>query len=361
MKLVSITVASDTCEAKIGDALRSAVGWVDQCLIIHLVEPGVTDRTLEIAAEVCGDKLVVVDTPRLTGNLIHIWRNLGLDEAQRLGADWSVQLDTDERILPNGVDLRASLATIDPEIGVVSVVHVKGEGDKWRFIRHPTLSRWSQPWHEELTPTPKHCALSPVRYDELPKTEEQKTDILIGQIAAMEEQIAAEPDNPRWWIYQGSAYEALFQFDPAIKAYKEAITRQNSIDSAAWCWFRIGCCQLQANRPEPAIDACITGLRLRPDVAELPWLIALTHLNTGRFAEAAAWGRIAAAHNWSRKRAREVTRLGFKTPLALYEGPFEICAVAYQHLGDGPKQAWAEAEAKRAKKARLNFFERGVS
>src|SRR5262245_19354036 len=98
MRIASTTFTSNRQDI-IGDALRSVVDWCDLCIVIDL---GITDSTLAIAHEICGDKLHIErgkwddDTAK--------WRNLMLFEAFRFGADWSVTLDTDERLQANGTD-----------------------------------------------------------------------------------------------------------------------------------------------------------------------------------------------------------------------------------------------------------------
>jgi hypothetical protein len=105
--IVTETMTGNSREI-VGDALRSAVDWVDWCLVI---ETGVTDDTLEIAREIAGDKLIVRDFP-WCGDFAAA-RNFALMAAAEIGADWALVLDTDERIIPARHDIRAVLAAVD--------------------------------------------------------------------------------------------------------------------------------------------------------------------------------------------------------------------------------------------------------
>ena len=87
--LVSVTMTGSS-EDRIGDALRSAISFVDRCVV---VDTGVKDRTLEIAREICGDRLVVESFPWI--NDFAAARNFSLAAAARTGAEWAMNLDTD--------------------------------------------------------------------------------------------------------------------------------------------------------------------------------------------------------------------------------------------------------------------------
>src|SRR5262245_50207237 len=103
MLIASVTI-TDNREAVIGDALKSIVDHVDHVVV---VDTGATDGTLDVARGVAKDKLTVVE---------HAWsdsfsdaRNASIEAAVALGVDWIFIVDTDERILLNGTDLRAAL------------------------------------------------------------------------------------------------------------------------------------------------------------------------------------------------------------------------------------------------------------
>src|SRR5262245_22458482 len=114
VKIVSTTLTGNNADI-IGDALRSVVAWVDQCLVI---DTGVSDESLQIARSVAGDKYVerrfrwVQDFSAA--------RNYALDTARAIGADWAITLDTDERIDLNGEDLRGVMQRARVDVLMIS-------------------------------------------------------------------------------------------------------------------------------------------------------------------------------------------------------------------------------------------------
>ena len=356
MKLISITVTSDTKEATIADALKSVRDWVDLMLIVH-IEDG-NDTTMQVAHDICKSKLRVVGVP--LDMPFFDMRNAGLIEAERLSADWSAQLDTDERILRNDIDVRSTLAKVPAAIEAVTVHEDTGNYDKVRFIRHPTMCRFSQSFHEELVPDPKKCTLSRIRFHELPKSPERIAEIIQGQIHWCGVQCELEPDNPRWRYYLASALEKVKRLPEGIAVYQEAISRFKEPEPKAWCHFRIACCHAAMQENGQAINAALQAMLYGPDYAEAPWLIAQINLLAGMNKEAIAWAKIAAAHNWSRKEPGEIHRIGFKEPRALYEGPYQVMAQAYKQMGDFSNFKKATQDANWAARARMDFFQRGL-
>ena len=360
MKIISITLSSDTKEAIIGDALRSVIDWVDIALLVHIPGFG-DDDTHNVFTRIAGSKARMISVAHDAS--FAEMRNVGLrycDNAAFEGEEvWSCQLDTDERILVNSVNIRATLARLDKSIQAVTILDDTGSYDKVRFIRHPTLMRYSQSFHEELVPEPKSCSITGVRFHELPKSSEQIIERIHQQAIYADRQIDAEPNNPRWRYYLASALEKLEQHQEAIAAYIEAINLFEKNEPRAWCCFRVACCYATMGDAVRAINVAVKGMTYRPDYPELPWLIASISMSQRRPDAALEWARIAALNNWSRKRAVDITRTGFKEPLALYEGPYQIMMAAHSMLGQEADQQWAAREVKKAIKARKQFFEQG--
>ena len=369
MKIISITVASDTREAATPDAARSVVNWIDEALMVHIdnqvADP---DNTVEVFKRIVGAKFRMAHVA--AGIPFEVMRNAGLvycdEQAMREGELWSCQLDTDERIDINRVDIHRTLAKIPRHIQAVTIFNTTGTDDKYRFIRHPTPLRFSQEFHEELRDTqrngaqPISCSITGVRFHELPKSPEQIMLRVQQQVGSASAQIEREPDNPRWHYYLASALEKLGRIDDAIKTYHDAIPLFKENEPKAWCSFRIACCHASRGQHGQALRAAVDGMIYRPDYPELPWLIASIQLAIGNWGDAASWARLAAVNNWSRKNASEIDRIGFKEPVALYEGPYQITAEAYRRAGRSAQAQAALSDATRAAKARKNYFERGV-
>ena len=105
VKIASTTLTGNNASI-IGDALRSVVDWVDTCLVI---DTGVSDESLAVAEGVAGAKFVLRRFDWIRD--FSAARNFALDAAHAVGADWAITVDTDERIQPNGEDLRAGHRT----------------------------------------------------------------------------------------------------------------------------------------------------------------------------------------------------------------------------------------------------------
>lgn len=134
--LVSVTI-TDNREDEIVGALLSVADHVDRVLV---VDTGVTDQTLQRAQSIAGDRLSIVK---------HKWvdfstaRNAGIDAAARMGAEWVVIVDSDERLHLGSVDLRAALARAMTD--VLLVESEDGHYPKEKILRASSgLGTWAR-------------------------------------------------------------------------------------------------------------------------------------------------------------------------------------------------------------------------
>ena len=235
MRLASITLSSNR-EGIIGDALRSVIDWVDGCLILDL---GITDGTLDLARSIVGEKLLVVDYDWSLGGTAAAMRNYGLDAAARLGFDWAVTLDTDERIEPEDCLIRLGLATTQDDC--IEVLSKDGSYAKERFFRLPFADRFVGCAHERVIA--KHCKkslLTCMCFDELPKTREQLRTRALGCLPALEYERVNDPMDPRWAYYVGDALEYLDRDDEAHEAFLDAMRLDPQMGWwFGWAWRRL--------------------------------------------------------------------------------------------------------------------------
>ncbi len=138
--IASMTITGSNREI-VGDALRSVVDWVDWCV---LIDTGIQDDTIEIARQIAGDKLIVREFAWCDD--FSAARNFALAAAADTGASWAVFVDSDERLVLNGVDIHAVLAS-SPELTLL-VPHDSGEYTKDRFFRLPVVGGFRGPTHE---------------------------------------------------------------------------------------------------------------------------------------------------------------------------------------------------------------------
>jgi hypothetical protein len=327
LKLVSTTLAGNS-ETVIEDALRSVVSWVDLCLV---VDTGVTDRTLDVARAVAGEKCVVRAFEWVDD--FAIARNFALDTAAEIGGDWSITVDTDERIATMGEDIRATLA--EGSEGVLMMMDAPGIYAKERLFRLPARGRFSGPTHEAfLDGESGRRTLERARFVELPKTEEALQAKFARDAELLGTYSAAHPDDPRWLYYLGDAFQNQARHDEALEAFRRCATLRGWNEESAWACYRSAECLLALGRADDAVDACAAGLVRHAGIAELAWLAGFASWQADRPDQAAHWSRLAIAMGRFAGHAREVHRVGFRNPSALYEGPYDVLRFALRALGD---------------------------
>ena len=265
MKLVATTFTSNAASI-IRDAIKSVVSWVDVCLII---DTGVTDATLEIARRAAGDKYVA-RTFRWR-NDFSAARNFALDTARKLGGDWAVTVDTDERLDLMGQNIRAVLASATEEMLMMS--SKDGSYVKERFFRLPMPVRWSGPTHESFPLSKvKSRVLGKGFFRELPKSATALRRKFERDAAVLEAYTRKHPFNPRWHFYLGESYKYLGRDADAIAAYNACAALRGWDEESAWACYRAAECHVALGAFQEAIDRCAAGLA----AARRPWLERLT-------------------------------------------------------------------------------------
>ncbi|HKO50322.1 MAG TPA: glycosyltransferase [Polyangiaceae bacterium] len=347
MRIVSTTLTGNN-EAIIEDALRSVVDWVDACLV---VDTGATDQSLQRARVVAGDKLL---EKRLEWrNDFAAARNFCLDAATELGFDWAVTLDTDERLDLGGVQLRSELERATE--GVLYVGDVGHNYVKERFFRLPMSERWSGPTHEAFAAYKVGCrTLDGVTFSELAKSPEDYQRKFRRDAQALASHAAANPSDPRWHFYLGESYRNLREHEQAVAAYDRCAALRGWNEESAWACYRAAECLCALNRYEEALERLTTGLARHAGIAELAWLAGFVCYQLGRDAQAVYWAQLAIVHGCFRGDERTIARIGFRDPVGLWEGPYDVLRWAEKRRGNSQAAAeaetlWAEAKAARQK------------
>lgn len=346
MLIASTTLTGNNADI-IGDALKSVVDWVDVCLVI---DTGVSDSSLEIAKKVAGDKYVERRFP-WTRDFAQA-RNFALDTARVLHASWAVTLDTDERILPNGEDLRAAMATSSED--VLMLPYEDGSYAKERCFRLPARARFYGPTHE-VFPAYKvgMRTLQRARFRELAKSPEALRRKLERDLEILTAHTRAHPKDPRWHYYLGESLKNLGRAEEAVAAYDACAALRGWNEESAWACYRAAECLSVLGRHRDAIDRCATGLSRHAGIAELPWMAAYSAYQAGDNAQAAYWARLSITHGLFEGQGAAVPRIGFRNPIALYEGPYDVLRFALRNLGDvvgaeAAERAYLEALAARS-------------
>jgi len=325
MKIVTTTLSNGN-ESIIADALFSVQPFADINLII---DNGIRDRTLEIAKSICGPDLAVAlnDGSKAFGD----WRNLALAEASKLG-DWGCMLDTDERMICNGYDIRAYLEGLPDTVETVLVMEDTGKYCKERFFRLPIKGEFrGVKAHEEFKPVGGAVMMPRVRFSELPKSKEALDRRLERDLVNLMAQRLDDPTHPRWPYYIGATYENLNQPTHAVNAYRECAAMEGAEETRAWACYRAAVCLSATGFKEDAIEECGKGIVIHPGVAELRFLAGALSLELGRFDDAIAWAYMAIPGGHGSRAAS--LRWGFRGPQGLFEGPYEVLEAAYRALG----------------------------
>ncbi len=345
--IVSTTLTGSNADI-IRDALASVVQQVDRCIVI---DTGTKDDTLAVAREVAGDKLVVREFP--WRNDFSAARNFALEAAVEAGAKWAVTVDTDERLVfDDGVDLHKLLAKSRSKVLLIG--HVDGSYSKERIVRVPTRMHWVGPTHEALEGqrAGESEILQGVRFEELAKDAAALRAKFERDAAVLEEYVREHPDVPRWHYYLGASLHDLRRYEEAIEAFKACAALRGWNEEGAWACYRAADCYCSLKRWNEAIDMCAQGLALRPATAELAWLAGFAAFNARRYEDAIAWSNMAVVNGFYDGAGAGYTRISFRYPYALFEGPYEVLRWTFDRLGNAEAAKEAAKEAAAAKKMR---------
>lgn len=342
---IAATTLSGNAADTIADALRSVVDWVDWCIVI---DTGITDATLDVARQVAGAKLVVRQFPWRDD--FAAARNFALETAAELGAAWAVTVDTDERILPNDVDIAAALATMAAD--TVHVQFVSGSYSKERFVRLPSRGAWAGPTHEAFLGPGLVETLPGVAFRELGKSAAQYARKAERDVRILTRHVAEHPDDPRWRYYLGDSLAGLGRHEEAVEQFRACTALRGWDEESAWAMFRAAECLLALGRPTDAVDACATGVSRHAGLAELPWLAAFASWRAGLPAQAVYWARMSVVQGLYAGAGASVPRMGFRHTPALWEGPFDVLRFALRGIGDDEGADDAEREYTAALAAR---------
>ena len=343
-RLISVTLTGNDA-AIIGDALQSVVAWVDACLVI---DTGVTDDTLAIARRIVApDKLHIIRFKWV--NDFAKARNFALEQAEALGAQWALILDTDMRYHFQKDTKEKFIDRND--VSVFLIPFAEGTYSKELLLRLPSPYRWQGATHEALVAPEFHVrtTLENLVFHELSKSPEAYRKKFLRDISILLNETAAQPTNPRWWFYLGESYRNLNRNQEAIAAYLRCADLKGWDEEAAWACFQAARCNSVLNRFGDVVTLCTRGLGLHSGIGELAWLAGYACFQQKQDRNAICWAEMAAALGCYRGIGGHIDRIGFKDLPALFEGPEDVLFYAYSRLGiedraTAAKQRWHAAQ-----------------
>lgn len=366
--IVSTTLVGPGTLDALDDALASVRDQVDRFLVI-LTDPAIADRDVEHSARRAGLKRsrLVVRRFDWIGDFSAA-RNFALEAAAELAYDtpdraalpeyWALTLDTDERLHFDGLDLRRRLR--ETETDLFLVLQADGSYAKERLFRLGPAWRWTGRTHEALPwlEGTKRETLSGVTFSELSKSAEQLTAKFERDKRILLEDVGTgspTAKTARSWYYLGESYSGLGQLEQAVGAFACCGCSSAWPEEAAFAHYRAADLECKRNRFEHAIAHAGAGLVRHAGIAELGWIASFACYRLGRYQQAVHWGLIAASCGSFQGTEHIFERHGFRYPPALWEGPWDVVAHAYETLGMTEQASRAHAKKKAAEALRLKM------
>jgi len=350
-KLVA-TVLSGNSQDIIADAVRSVQDWVDE---IILIDTGITDKTIEFARKTAGEKLVVRSYE--WQNDFAAARNESLRVAVERGASWALTLDTDERMIWNGIQDRDELMR-----RLKSASHVQAwmvpsrDGSYWkeRMIRVPTLLRWQGRTHEALVGASDNGrpAFHNACFWEVAKSPEAFRNKLQRDLLILQTETVSNPQNARWWYYLGKTYELLGAKKEALQAFVICATLPGWNEKAAWASYCAAKCFADEKKYEQAEQISEQGLVRDDRFPELAWMIGWCSYQRGDDLRAIEWAHKAINIGSFAGDRRCEKRIGFRSLPAWYENPYDLLRFAHKRQNRLTEYEQADAQYREAKDRR---------
>jgi len=338
-KIVAIMLANNRAHT-IREALLSIAPHVDGILLINT---GITDNTIEIARETVGDKLVV----RQWAWQDHFGeaRNAGLQIATELGAGWGVFCDTDMRY-EGAENIRAAMTPMAP--GILYVTSKAGCLQSLVF-RLPTELKWTRRAHNVVCHSGEQRVIPGVITWEAAKTPEQMKERFKTTLRLLLQEIEEDPKSCRGWYYLGDTYSGLGDNDKALEAFRKCADLWGWDEEAAWACFQAGYILYTRKDWAGALHECVRGLEHHAGIAELCWLAGLVNQRMGKHKQAVYWATMGLV--WA-KNVDYVKRVGFRRPVVLKSGLWDVLRFSLRYSGDPVGAENAEREYQEAVKSK---------
>ena len=144
----------------------------------------------------------------------------------------------------------------------------------------------------------------------------------------------------------------------AISAFDRCASLDGWAEEAAWARYQEATCWLTLGMERAAVTACAAGLLCHPGVAELAWLAGFALWRAKRYEDAVWWSRLAIVHGATMEGGASVARIGFRNPMALYEGPYDVLRHALKALNRHEAAEEAERRFEEAKRLRSEARDR---
>jgi tetratricopeptide (TPR) repeat protein len=321
-------------ESFIGELIVGLLPIVDHFIFVDSGESA--QEAIRIGVEMAGtDKSTVVKYDCGGDFDCATARNICLDSARDIGADWVSIWDTDERVVADPEYVSQLLITTDSDVVMISDVDLRYK--KAKFFRVPAKGRWSGIVHEAYCDTCPSSVDPRIRFSEVPKSAGEHTDRMRMIENKCRKAIELEPGQARWHYYLGDSLSANGKFDEAVDQFLHAAILSGWQEEVDWSYYQAATIRERQGRRTDALALCKTsGLR----IPETAWLAALVAHRDGQHEMAIYYSQLAAE---LAEKQRGTERIGFSDRFAWYEGPHDVARFAYRALKREDKFAIEDA------------------
>lgn len=271
MQLIATVLLGPGAETTAPDAIASVRGQVDEFL---LIESGGGPLALDAATEAVGDDSLSVVPFCWIGDY-GAARQFALEQARRIGFDYALTLDPDER-LALGPNFRAVIEA-RPDADVFILPDRETGYFKERVIKTRAAARWHGKVCEFLDGESLVGARLPGHFWELPKDSAAERRRLERAIVACTEMIESGDDRYRWRRHRGTGYAGTGRNAEALADYEAALPLALNGDELAWMRYLVCEQYVLAGR---SADARALAARALADHAgflpEFGWILAYT-------------------------------------------------------------------------------------
>jgi hypothetical protein len=330
VKLVSVTLLGDGREDTIGPMVSSINALVDEVILIDTREH--EDDSLAIA-----DVNLHVVPFKWTGSFSDA-RNFALKVAADRGADWALLLDSDETLVTPKAPYNLRCNLEGSRVPHWTLKSSDGVYQQPRFFHLPTTGAFVGPTHEEYRPSLPAHVLAGVTFATPPKDHAQALASAARDLPLLEAYVDEHPDDTRFIYYLGATHATLGNHLDAIEHFRLRADMGWG-EEAAWSLFRCAVCWLQLKMPKHALDVAMEGMSKHAGLPELPYIAGMACLELQRWEQALIWGALAASlgkfvrFKFGINFRGEVERVGQRSLVAFYEGPYEVVERANRALG----------------------------
>lgn len=235
-------------------ALRSLSG-ADELLYL---DGGSTDDSCEIA-ERCGATVIKPEA----GTSGSGYRNLAASLCQH---PWALWLSPDDELEAGGLDKIRQALVGDPESVSLCVSESKFKHEFWFRRVFKTKYKWLGRVHEYLD-APAGVAVEAKIYHHRGPWHDKPTDPN-GIISALKEEIAENPDNPRWYYFLGREYFTTKQWEQAVEWLKKRAYMDGYVPETADACLLLAEAYAMLDQLDEARQYCVMAVLINPNFKE---------------------------------------------------------------------------------------------